>query len=443
MEKKITFDTAIGKHARNQYRLWHFSKEWRAGIIAVSLLKIITWIISVYAGYYFVYNESFPFWGNPVTTTVFTLIILVLIEVAVWASLSKFFKFLFHGQIIAPIITGAIAFGIYFLSFHMSTNGLAMRQADKVDETELITDNSKLEVQAIKTKFEQRIQDYRQEINTIKANPAGWKNGKLSGRLAEFQLKDIARFNNIIDSLDKQCKSDIYIIKQEKNLKLASNKTKTTEESNKYYNYVIAIMIAQFLFNGLLMFAWRCIANENDKTSKVNEDIANAEESIIGGFFSHIVKRLHEEAGKIQLSIDNKDSNIIDITKNENKQIGYTNSSNTVTEIPKPSTQIGFKRQDEQKQKENSSNNTPNSSNTRSNTKEKIIYKNFTKSEILGKLRENDMLRYCLKKKSNGEINLTQNQISKQCNVKRWKYYEFQNLMISAGLIQEPNKFNS
>ncbi len=429
--KNFTFDSVVGKHAKNQFRLWHFSREWRAGIIILSVFKSLTWLISIYAGYYFLYNISLPVIKNILITQIFTILLLILIELLTWFFLSKFFKFLYKNIITTAVFSGIIAAGIYFLSFHMSTNGLAMRQADKIDRTEIITKNNDIDIENIDIKYDNRIENYHNDIKVIKNNPAGWRNGKPS-RLTADQLIDIKNYNIIIDSLDRQRKFDVFELKQIQTNQLAENKAETTAEADKYYNYVFAIMIAQFIFNALLMFSWSKIYNENDALQEINEDIAKAENTIISNFFSHIADRLFEEAGNIQKSIENQKQIPFEIQNPELLQapvVGCKNNSsnkqNKSSNYQSNQTNVGFKQ----------------SSNNGSNTDRPTENQTINKSNILGKLRTNDMLRYCIKQKSLGKTKMTETEIKQQCNVKKWKIYEFKNLMISANLINEPDKY--
>lgn len=429
--KNFSFDAFVGKHAKNQFKLWHFSREWRAGIIIVSVLKFITWSISIYAGYYFLYSISLPVIGNKIAAIIASIVLLVLLELFTWFFLSKFFKFLYKGILATAVFSGIVAISIYYLSFHMSTNGLAMRQADKVNQTETIVKSTDLEIETEIYKYDARIKDYHNEIVSIKANPAGWINGKPT-RLTAEQLRDIKEFNHKIDNLELQKKSAISEIENEQKAKLQLNEQETTAEANRYYNYVIAIMIAQFIFNGLLMFSWSRIYNENNALQEVHEDIAMAENTIIGNFFQHIASRLFAEADNIQRSIGNQSTSTSIEIEPRPQIAGFNNKTEKVEHSSNTGSNIGFKQQ---------SNTSEKSSNTSSNTKERIVYKQLLKSDILGKLRTNDMLRYCLQKKADGKMELTEKEIRSQCNVKRWKYFEFQNLMISAGLINEPKKY--
>lgn len=436
--KNFSFDLFAGKHAKNQFKLWHFSREWRAGIIILSVLKIITWGISIYAGFYFLFSVSFPVIGSKFFTFITSLLLLIAIELLTWFFLSKFFKFLIKGIVATSIFSGIIALGIYFVSFHMSTNGLAMRQADKIDKSETIVDNSLLEINAIEQKYNTRIKDYHREIASIKANPAGWNNGRPT-RLTANQLKDIKEFNLKIDGLEQQKRNDISNIKASQEKLLLVNKKERTSEANKYYNYVIAIMIAQFIFNGLLMFSWSRIYNENDKMQDLNEGIAQAENAIVSGFLQNALSRLFEVADKIQQNqlYSNPDNNIIDNTENSRPQIaGFSNNIGKTSKPVEKTSNIGFRQR-------NVAEKTSKSKIKTSNNRQQPENKTDSNSEVLGKLRTNDMLRYCVKKKSEGSLNLTIQQIVNQCNEKYWRYHEFKNMMITAKLIDEPKKYRN
>jgi hypothetical protein len=158
------------------------------------------------------------------------------------------------------------------------------------------------------------------------------------------------------------------------------------------------------------MFAWSRIYNENDRLQEVNEDIAKAENTIIENFFGHIAERLFEEAGNIQKSIENQKPMPVGLNLTAPEQELVPTSSN-----------IGFKPS--------------------SNTVEPSAKEQEQQSAILGKLRTNDMLRYILKQKYEGKIDWPESRIKRECAVKKWKVYEFKNMMITAGIISEPYKY--
>ncbi len=405
--KNFGLDNLLGNHAKSQFKLWHFSKEWRIGIILLVILKLFTMVVSIYAGYYFLYNISLPVLKSHQTTTIAAVIILLIIELLTMFFLQKFFKFLLKGIIITSVFAGIIAATIYIVSFHISTNGLAMRQSNKVDNSTEIITNSTLKANNLKKDYQAQIKELDNQITLIKINPQGWQNGRRV-ILTEKQLDDIDSISFEKYQLRQELKTELVKIDQVKNYQISENKRAQTAEADKYYKYVVAIMIAQLFANGLLMFAWSRIYTENDRLQGVNEDIAKAENAIISNFFNHIANRLFEEANNIQLSIENQ------------KQIPFeiTNTEQIQQPAAETETQIGFRQN-------------PKPAETKLN------------SQILGKLRTNDMLRYVLKKKAEGDLNWTESRIKKECEVKKWKIYEFKNLMISAGLINEPNKYKN
>jgi len=423
--KSFSFDAYAGKHAKNQFTLWHFSKEWRVGIIILSILKVVTWIISIYAGFYFLFKIIFPVVESEAAAKMISFSLLVLTELLTWFFLSKFFKFLIKGIVGVAVFSGVIAIGIYALSFYMTTNGLAMRQADKIDQTVMIVDNSGLEIEQTKLAYSARIDDYRKEIDLIKASPQGWINGQLK-RLTAKQLADIKSYNFTIDSLGRAMKTEVATIEGSKTQQLTTNTIQTTAEADKYHNYVIIVMIAQFIFNGLLMFSWSRIFNENDNLQSVREDLAQVKNTIIYSFFQNIGETLLDDANTfIQAQNYQKKEIPFEITNTQPATIiGFTNQAET-----KPAEQnIGFK-QSQTPTNQQPTNNQP------TPTKPTI------NSSLLGKLRSNDMLRYSIKKKDDGLSDWTEKKILSQCGVKKWKLYEFKNLMISANLINEPDKY--
>jgi len=413
--KNFSFDQITGKHAKEQFTIWHFSKEWRLGIIILTIVKVVTWIISIYAGYYFLFKITLPVVEKTAVAGLISVVMLMITEFLTWVALSKSYKFMLKRLWQTAVFSGIIALGIYSLSFYITTNGLAMRQADKIDKTEVIVDNSSLEVEQIKQNYAQRITDYRTEIATIKANPNGWINGKAK-RLTVEQLRDIKAFNLMIDSLGRAQKTEIAAIKDNKDTELSTNLVNTTAEANKYHNIVVVVMIVQAICNFLLMFSWSRIFDENDNLANIREDLTRVKNTLIYNFFQDIGATILDDANTFILSQQHQKKEIpFEIVNTQPAQVIGFAKTEVKTETPTPN--IGFRQQPTPPQEPQ------------------------VNSKVLGKLRTNDMLRYVVKKKADGEIEWPEKKILSQCGVKKWKLYEFQNLMISANLINEPKKY--
>jgi len=165
----------IEKRASTTYRIHEFVKEYGVFISLVLLVKLATSLFSAYAGYFYVKSLFLEILNDYTWSIVFAIISLVLIELLTNISLSKFYKTSLRGKIKAAIgfvLLSAVFFG---LSFYLSTNGLAQRQTQKTDNSQLIIEKYQLQEKYIKDQANNDKKETKEAIELIKANPAGWR----------------------------------------------------------------------------------------------------------------------------------------------------------------------------------------------------------------------------------------------------------------------------
>ena len=281
--------------AKNSYKKHEFIREWSAFILFTIILKVAAMVFSIFAGYFY-FNQLFisilnsVFWAK-----VFSVIALILIEVLVAISLTKFFKFALRLELKAlfPFVLAVVFFGI---SFYSSTNGLALRQSKKVDNTENITSLNQLTNDNINTRSVNIKEEIKEQIKTIKANKQGWHNGRRSVLLAA-QLNKIDFYYTELNKLEKTRKKDLNNQKTSYLIALNENNMHQANESEKYYKIVSFIMLLIFLVNGLLVYFYSKVNSENNPEDGIKESVTDQMQKIVSltdnVIFGNLSKRIY------------------------------------------------------------------------------------------------------------------------------------------------------
>jgi len=139
--------------------------------------------------------------NNEMASKIFAILCLIIIELSTAISITKLFKFVLIKHWGQAILSGLIVLTIFSISFISSTNGLAYRQAAKVDNTIFIANKHISNVQSIKQEFDQKTKAVEKLIELERQNPQGWK-GKNRSALLQDQLERIEKYNALIADLN-------------------------------------------------------------------------------------------------------------------------------------------------------------------------------------------------------------------------------------------------
>lgn len=328
----------LDKIALQQYLKHPAKQEWGVFIGFIFIVKIITWGISVYAGFYYLKNFiQTTMVESEIGAKLFAVIFLVAWEVLTTISLAKFFKFFFRGlkELKAAIGVFVVVLIFFGISFYTSTNGLSMRQSDKVDNTNDILLKEEIQINNTQKEYQGLIADINNQINTIKANPEGWSGGR--------RIVLLAHQNRQIDSLfqrkaaiQKEFKNDLTQIKEQTKSNLELNKTEQTSEADKYYKIIAWVMIIQFLSSGLLMFFWRKITLEKNPDAIIDETVDSTVEItdnlVIGTFNNRSAQLNNKLVAAFNYRWMMPETNLINPEKEEKEK-----------SLPKPKEIVGFK----------------------------------------------------------------------------------------------------
>ncbi len=335
--KKINFNslnyqTVISKIAKKVMKIHSFIKEWRYYIIIVAIITLITNIISLVAGFNFMYLQLISVVGNAIFTVVFSIIILIAMESLTMLSITKFFKFLFRNRYKTMILPLIASLFLYSVSFFVSTNGLAMRQGNEADNSSIINEKYEITKQQINDNYEHKIDDLKLFINTIKINPEGWSGGKRT-ILLKSQIKKIDSLYTVISSLQSAQKQEISDLKIEFKNDLKTNEILVTSEADKYFNFVAIVMIIQFVSKGVSILFYSIIYGKNEKETSLKEDLNSIIKPLDDNITTYFFNRIYSTANSLTsaLEIHNSDTEI-DLSQNANKELPNEKVANNKTE---------------------------------------------------------------------------------------------------------------
>lgn len=450
----MKLDQLIGKIANKEFKLYKFSREFRTEYFIFWGLKILTMLISIWAAYNIVFQKSLLFFGNEKYAQIFTITFLILIEFGGYKSLNTIFKYALRKKITNLAFPLTIALILLTFSFFATINGMALRQFHNANNTKKINNTISQKKDSIKKSYNKRIERLKEAIIDVKENPDSYDSGDTAPSMLSSKLTGmIKNYNNQI--LDVESKRDSILTKlDKKEKKLVKNETRKAHiKATEYKKYAIIIMIAQLITNFILSYANKQTYQEEDKTKVINENIRETRTQMMADFMKHFASDLATVEGQVKHALlqQNKEPE-------EEIQTVFGKINDEFIDQPQEKKNPiikGFRTNDDDNNTNpnTTSNNNTNShsntssnasSNTSSNANQQTQSQQIDK-KLLGKLKTNEMLRVALEKQAQERANLknydkptwTENRIIKETGVKRWRVYEFKNLMVSAGLLPE------
>lgn len=264
--------------AARQWEIYSFKDEWAQIICLVMIAKLLTCAISIFSGYAYLYDFLYGSLNSENAAKFFAVLILVLIEGLNWFLLDKAFKFILHGEYRTAVLPTVLATGVFVLSFNLSANGIAIWKSERADLSTDINGKFNAMVESSKSDIAGQIHDIDENIKDIKSNPEQWSNGKRCVLSAE-QNKALQSLYDKKSQLRIQLNDELKEIETNRKSELAENATNTTDQANRYYYLVSAIMVIQFLCNLYLMYCWKKIhgeeAPEKVKAERLNMTFAS------------------------------------------------------------------------------------------------------------------------------------------------------------------------
>lgn len=336
MAKLINFSDTLKRIAKNQYKQHSFIQEWQTVIILLIILKAAAMAFSIFAGYEYLTNFFFELLNSSYLSITFAIITLLLIEFLTMYFLSKFFKFALRLKFkpaLLPLLGATIFF---FLSFHLSTNGLAIRQSEQVDNTQLLTSDYHTKKLHINSLYSEKIGVVNRLITTVKQNPQGWKGGKRTILLKD-QLRQIDKYYLDIKTLQKEQKQEIKLLTDEYKNNIYLNNLQTTATADKYFNIVAFIVFIILLINGLLMYFHGRVWNEAEKEQAAKEIITDFSADIELKATDLIQTRMKDVFSMFFSALQNQfDDNSPQIAHNQKKPVFIGFKGRTIKNAPIP-----------------------------------------------------------------------------------------------------------
>lgn len=292
MKNFLNYENAVHNLASREYKLHKVSKEWKIIILSLVLAKVGTNLISMYAGYSLVYHYIYQLLNHAAATVAASVVVLLIIELLTVNYLKKSVKFILRGDLKTAIFPTVLATGLFILSFHLSTNGLALKRSEKADNTEAITNNFTTQKEQTELRYNAQIEAINKRITTIEANPQGWANGKRTILLAP-QLKQIDEYYKQISALQNELKKELQTIMDKQKHEINQNTATMQSEAEKYYKAVAFIMFFQLFSNTMLMYFWSRIYTEQQKEQLTAETVQAIAADIDNNIFSLLVEKLN------------------------------------------------------------------------------------------------------------------------------------------------------
>lgn len=263
--KNFRLQAFLSKQANEVMTLHPVKKEWRMVIILLGISKLLTMLVSVLAGYHFIlsrFSATLPE-TSKIIIVVGSIIFLAVIELLNSYLMVKLFKFFFRNRTIQGLGLVLPVVAIYAVSFIISTNGLAERQANKKDLTVEIIETENNAKEQIESKYLAYTEDLNKQIKQIEKNPQGWSNGKREFLTAK-QLKSIEVLNSKKDQIKVEEKTELQILEAQTLNKVSKNKAEKEKTASDYYLIMVVIMLVQLFSNaGITFFYWRIRTQEN------------------------------------------------------------------------------------------------------------------------------------------------------------------------------------
>jgi len=342
MAKLLNFSGFIEKIAINQYKIKSFSNEWQFLIGLVAAIRLITIFLSGYGSYFWYYDSLLVHTELQTISLIIALLFCLLIEFAANFLIFQFFKYLFRKKFLTALFSGVGALVCFSVSFIATTNGLAQKQAQKIDKTTVIVSNTSLQIDSVSNVYQLRMNDLDSSINLIKNNPAGWSGGHRSYLLPE-QQNQISIYGNEKIRLKSSLDNEISILRDANNKTILSNEKSVLSASNKFYNIAIVILIFQILTGFSLMFFWRMIYYEKDIKGALGEEITELRKQMFNEVWSNTKNDAAEMIKFIFGVLAVQNNNVFTLPESSSGGGVLGGSSSSAVTPPAEKNTIGFK----------------------------------------------------------------------------------------------------
>ncbi|MHA1659561.1 MAG: hypothetical protein ACTSUT_10625, partial [Promethearchaeota archaeon] len=268
-EKMSSLDLFLSRIANRKYTSHRYSTEWPIGMLIAGLVALSAISLSIFAGYFFVFDFFIGFVKVKFWAQIATFIILILIEAGAQFYLSKTFKFSLKGEVFN--IKGSLFMLILFFlaSATFSTNGLSMYKSETVNLKQEITEIYDLKEKNSTINYDNDIQFIQDRIEKIK--PQNWDGNGNRNIYSKEQNKTIDKYTEEILSLKQKKRSAGFNLNEKKENEINLNKAQTTKKANVYFWFAFVIMIVEMITSAYFMNSWKRIHQENNTEEYIKD----------------------------------------------------------------------------------------------------------------------------------------------------------------------------
>ncbi len=267
----MNLQNVIEKNAVRNMKHKKTAKEMQFMLIFFMIVKFLTSVISIVAGYKFLYSELYKFTEYQVLSIVITVILLGAVEFLVQLSLSKLYKFIFKQQYFFMLLMIATFIIFFSISALISIKGIERIGTKQVDVSNEIVLKYKALTDQTKQLQLSEINDVKEQINLITKQT--WK-----GKLSQKNINKINELNTYIIQLKTQHNGKLKEIEKQRQSELIDNQTITDVTASRYIGFVVLVLFLQLISNLGLSYFSLLIFKEKDEYL---EDFVATEQSSI------------------------------------------------------------------------------------------------------------------------------------------------------------------
>ena len=248
----------IEEYSSSTQKLHTSSVEWQWLIIVSGLIKIATAVFSVFCGYHYI-SQNFEHIGY-LLSVVFGIISIVIIETLNALLLGKGAKMVLNKKWVSGISLMFASLCIFFISFMVSTEGLASWQTSQPREKVASREKE------IVMSYDNRVANFQKVVKTINADT--WQ-----GKISTAQEREVVRLSTLIENIEKEKVKAIEIERQRVADQQDKIESVVTFKAEKYYKVAAVVMAFQFVGNILFTFFLFLVNRENQGLNSEIEDL--------------------------------------------------------------------------------------------------------------------------------------------------------------------------
>ncbi len=320
----------IQKVADRSAPLHWYSKEFQTIVISLIVVRMVTALFSISTGYFAVLQFVKSFLDIAILATFLTVGFLVGLEYLSNDFAFRVSKYQVKREKRLMLIFLPFALLFVSLSGFLSYNGIKQITKQGTIKRAAVELKMQKEIDSLNRQRANQIAYYQDLINTIKANPRGWKNGKPT-QLTLAQQKQINLYSAKIDSISAYYEN---LITQTRN-RYAKQKLEVTQlASEKGYRYgwfIIGIQVFNLIITWLLVYLLDKVYLQNNKKSYRSEVLTSIKTQAAAQYNRSYVKAVQTFTDNVITEFDYANYNVgtDELNPAEIDKVTIENANNT------------------------------------------------------------------------------------------------------------------